>query len=333
MGKLRLSIAIADHPVTRALKDGSVRIEGVDMDFIDVRPQIAAFRRMIRNQEFDICEIAATTYLIARSFRYPLAALPVFLHRAFHHGAFLVRPDADVVQPKDLEGKKVGVRAYSVTTGVWARGVLAEQFGVDLSKVTWVVDDEEHVLELELPPNVVHVPAGQSLAALMASGELQAGLAGDAGIGRTGSPQSGWNAFNDPATRTYRPLILDADERAREWYQGTHIYPMHGVVVLKEALVCEHPWLAEAVTRAFQASKEIWFDRWRTGADDDARDRSYRTFSHFVGEDPLPYGVDANKPTLDALQRMAVQQGLLCAPLPLEYLFAAVSTSIFARTL
>ena len=118
----RLKMAIADYGHTRALKSGELPIAGVDAEFIKVVPIIAAFRRMVRDLEFDICEMAPTTYMIARARGAPYIALPIFLMRRFHHGGFAVRPDANIKVPKDLEGKKVGVRAYSVTTGVWTRG-------------------------------------------------------------------------------------------------------------------------------------------------------------------------------------------------------------------
>ena len=159
----RLKIAIGTYGHTAAIKDGSVPIEGVDADMIEVKPIIAAFRRMVRDVEFDICEMAPTTYMIARALGAPYIALPIFVMRRFHHGGFVVRPDANIRQPKDLEGKKVGVRAYSVTTGVWTRGIFVNEYGLDSSKVTWVVDDEEHVTSLKLPPNVIHAPEGKSL--------------------------------------------------------------------------------------------------------------------------------------------------------------------------
>src|SRR5579864_8370023 len=143
---------------------------------------------MVRQLEFDVCELAPTTYIIARAYGLPIRALPIFLMRSFHHAGLLVRPGAGIEAPKHLEGKKVGVRAYSVTTGVWARAILSDEFGVDCSKVTWVVDDEEHVTQLRLPPNVSHAADGQSLAEMMANGELAAGFQGNAGIGRSGSP-------------------------------------------------------------------------------------------------------------------------------------------------
>ena len=157
-GKLHLKIAVAEHPHTSAVRNGTIPIEGVEAEIITVEPQIGAFRRMVRQVEFDVCEIAPTTYIIARAYGAPFKALPIFVVRRFHHAGLLVRPDAGIKTPKDLEGHKVGVRAYSVTTGVWTRGILIDEFGLDSSKVTWVVDDEEHVTQLKLPSNVIHAP-------------------------------------------------------------------------------------------------------------------------------------------------------------------------------
>src|SRR6204780_5167647 len=154
----RLKIAIADYGHTRAVKAATVPIKDVEPDFIQVVPIIGAFRRMVRDLEFDVCEMAPTTYMIARALGAPFIALPIFLMRRFHHGGFVVRPDADIKVAKDLEGKKVGVRAYSVTTRVWTRGIFVDEYGLDSAKVTWVVDDEEHVTTLQLPQNVVHAP-------------------------------------------------------------------------------------------------------------------------------------------------------------------------------
>src|SRR5499427_7918941 len=188
----RLKIAIASYGHTKEIKSGAVAIAGIEPDFIEVAPIVAAFRRMVRNLEFDVCEMAPTTYMIARALGAPYVALPVFVMRRFHHTGLVCRPDSGIRVPTDLHGKKVGVRAWSVTTGVWARGILVNEYGVDSSKVTWVVDDEEHVTELRLPPNVAHAPEGRSLRAMMADGEIQAGFTGNAGIGREGSPQGGW---------------------------------------------------------------------------------------------------------------------------------------------
>src|SRR5438128_1779380 len=263
-----LKIAVAEYPHTAAVRNGSIAIEGVDAEMVTIKPQIAAFRRMVRQLEFDVCELAPTTYLIARAHGAPFSALPVFLWRRFHHAGLLVRPDAGIKTPKDLEGKKVGVRAYSVTTGVWTRGILINEYGLDSSKVTWVVDDEEHVTQLKLPPNVVHVAEGDSLASMMAAGAIQAGFANNAGIGREGPPKAGWQAKERKETEHYRELFADPDRLGAEWYQRTGIYPMHSTLVVKDEILNANPWLAPALFAAFQESKQRYVNRLLAGQSD-----------------------------------------------------------------
>src|SRR5881396_369712 len=148
----------------QALKDGSVKPRTFAFEFVEVNPLIAAFRRMVRGLEFDICEMAITTYICAKAHGKRMTAVPVFLVRAFHHGAILVNSKAGIKSPKDLEGKRLGVnRGYTVTTGVWARGVLADEHGVDLDKITWVLSGDEHVAEYKPPANVVPIEKGKTI--------------------------------------------------------------------------------------------------------------------------------------------------------------------------
>src|SRR5262249_51436611 len=153
-----LKTALATYPHTRALKDGAVKTPGLTLDHVEISPIIGAFRRMCRSLEFDVCEMAITTYLTAKAYGRPFTAIPVFVMRQFHHAPIVYNVKSGVRTPKDLEGKKVGVRAYTVTTGVWVRGILASEYGVDLDKVTWVLNDQEHVEEYQrsYPPNVVY---------------------------------------------------------------------------------------------------------------------------------------------------------------------------------
>jgi 4,5-dihydroxyphthalate decarboxylase len=312
MADLRLKVAIADYGHTRALKSGAVGIAGVDADFVEVVPIVAAFRRMVRDLEFDVCEMAPTTYLIARSHGAPYTALPIFLMRRFHHGGFLVRPDADVTVPKDLEGKRVGVRAWSVTTGVWTRGIFVNEYGLDASKVTWVVDDEEHVTALKLPPNVVQAPAGRSLQSMMASGEIQAGFTGRAGVGRAGPPVRDWDKNTEAraAALTWPELIADSEEVEAAWFRRTGIYPVHGLVVVKDEHLRDHPWLARALMDAFTASKAPYLEHLRTADAGGEDDRRYRGFLALM-DDPLPYGITANRDSIEALVGYAAQQDLV----------------------
>ena len=202
-----LKTAIATYPHTQGLKDGTVTAPDIEFEHVEITPIIAAFRRMCRRLEFDVAEMAITTYLTAKAYHKPFTALPVFVVRQFHHSPIVYNVKSGVASPKDLEGKKVGVRAYTVTTGVWARGILATEYGVDLSKVTWVLADEEHVEEYHkhYPANVVY-QAGANLAAMVARW-----------IPRTSNPSSPMPA------RLRRPGIarLDSIPSTIQWWSRT----------------------------------------------------------------------------------------------------------------
>jgi 4,5-dihydroxyphthalate decarboxylase len=318
----QLKIAIASYGHTRALKSGDVRIAGIDPLFIEVTPIIGAFRRMVRDVEFDVCEMAPTTYLIARALGAPFIALPIFLMRRFHHGGFVVRPDAGIKVPKDLEEKKVGVRAYSVTTGVWTRGIFANEYELDSAKVTWVVDNEEHVAALKLPPNVVHAPKGKSLQSMMQAGEIQAGFTGRAGVGRAGPPVSGWDKAS-AAGDTYPELIADAEKVEADWFRRSGIYPIHGLIVVKDEHVKSHPWLARSLMDAFVAAKKPYLEALKAGHGDSAEDQRYRKFLSLMS-DPLPYGMAANRPSIEALMSYSLQQKLIPSRLHLDQVFVEI---------
>ena len=316
-GKVKLKIAVAEAPHTAAVRNGTIPIEGVEAEIITVKPQIGAFRRMVRQVEFDVCELAPTTYIIARAFGAPFIALPIFVVRRFHHAGLLVHPDAAIKVPTDLEGRKVGVRAYSVTTGVWTRAVLIDEYNLDSSKVTWMVDDEEHVTQLQLPPNVIHAPPGRSLADMMADGELAAGFHGNAGVGRSGSPTGDWKTVE----AHYPELFPNAEELEADWYRRTGIYPMHGTIVVKDAVLAEHPWVAKSLFEAFSQAKDEWLAGLRANGPKNASDEKYAALTKVVGPDPLPYGIEKNRMTIEALERTAHQQRLTPRRMSIKDLF------------
>tara|TARA_B100000378_G_scaffold160686_2_gene129439 strand:+ start:616 stop:1602 length:987 start_codon:yes stop_codon:yes gene_type:complete len=317
VSKVHLKIAVAEHPHTSAIRDGSIPIEGVDAEIVTVKPQIGAFRRMVRDLEFDVCEIAPTTYIIARAYGKKFKALPIFVVRRFHHAGLLVRPDAGITSPKDLEGKKAGVRAYSVTTGVWTRQVLIDEYGVDNSKINWFVDDEEHVQELKLPANVSHVAAGDSLADMMARGDIVAGFDAAAGIGRTGAPTGGWQEVE----ANYPDLFPNAEELEADYYARTKVYPMHGTIVVKDSVLEEHPWVARSIYDAFTKAKDAWVAKLNSGEATGAGADKYRKLQKIVGADPLPYGIEANRATIEALEKTAFDQGLTPRRMSMDELF------------
>src|SRR5262249_40059047 len=296
----------------------AVAIGGVEPDFVEVVPIIGAFRRMVRDVEFDVCEMAPTTYMIARALGAPFIALPIFLMRRFHHGGFLVRPDSGIKGPKDLEGKKVGVRAYSVTTGVWTRGILVNEYALDSSKVTWVVDDEEHVTQFKLPPNVQHVTEGKSLASMMAAGEIQAGFAANAGIGREGPPKAGWQAEERKETQSYRELFADPDALGADWFRRAGIYPMHSTLRIKDEILKANRWLPKAMFDAFQESKLRYVNKLRNGESAGKNAPRYLKLMKVVGDDPLPYGLAVNRRSIETLILYAFQQRLIPRMLSVE---------------
>jgi 4,5-dihydroxyphthalate decarboxylase len=308
-----VTISLRSYGHTAAVKDGSIPVEGATLDFIEVVPQVDAFRRMVRTQEFEICELAPTTYFIAKCIGVaPYTAIPVFFERRFHHGGFVVRADSGITEPKGLEGKKAGVRSYSGTTGVWTRGVFMNEFGMANDRVTWVVDDEEHVRELVLPPNVEHAPP-KSLPALMASGAIQGGFLsradkaandGHAGLGRAGDA---------PDTAAYRELVDDAFAKGAEWYRRTAIYPMHSLLVIRDDVMAARPGLARALYDALSENKGRHVTAVLDGTAQEKIDDRYRKQAKVLGGDPLPYGLEANRPSLEALMGYAVQQRLIPA--------------------
>jgi 4,5-dihydroxyphthalate decarboxylase len=209
------------------------------------------------------------------------------------------------------------VRAYSVTTGVWTRGIFTNEYGLDSSKVTWVVDDEEHVATLQLPPNVVHAPAGKSLADMMAAGELQAAFTGNAGIGRAGSPTGEWKAVAKP---DYPELIQNPEKAEAEWFKRTGIYPIHGLIVVRDEVLWKHPFVARALYDAFVEAKKPYMAQLQGRAGDSADDKKYRGLMPLVG-DPLPYGMEANLPSIQAMLTYGLQQKLIPRPMTLDEAF------------
>jgi 4,5-dihydroxyphthalate decarboxylase len=277
--QLLLRTALGKSPLVRALKESIVTSDRVGFDFVGVDPVTRAFRRMTRAMEFDLCEMALTTHAQARAFGKPITALPIVLLRGLHHGALICRRDAPLRGPVDLVGKRVGVRAWSQTTGVWVRGILRDEYGIAPDSLTWVTEEDAHVQEFTDPPFVQRIASGQNLGAMLLSGEIDAAIA-LAGL--------------DPAQ--VRTVIPDADAAAAAWSQRTGVYPINHVVVVKDALLAEHPWLADELMRLFNASKRL-------------------------ADDSVPYDIAANRPAIELLMRYAAEQGLIPRAYTVEELF------------
>jgi 4,5-dihydroxyphthalate decarboxylase len=303
--KLKTALQTLGH--TRALKDGTVRPQGYELEFEEVPAIIQAFRRMVRGLEFDVSEMALTTYVAARAHHKRFTALPIFLVRGFHHGAIVYNTKLGIRRPKDLEGRKVGVnRGYTVTTGVWVRSILQHEHGVDLDKITWVLSGDEHVAEFQPPSNVVALEKGKTLEAAVAAGELAAAI----GV-----------QVEHPDVA---PLIPDAERVGFESLARTGHYPINHVLVVKDAALEAHPDLPARLFEAFADAKRPYVERLRKDeiAAPTKADRMYRRVLEITGADPLPYGVAPNRPMLEALVRYAKEQGIISRPVTVEELFA-----------
>lgn len=316
--KLRLMAELTLRTVTRvqgnnrALVEGLVKPRTFDFDFVDVPILIDGFRRMVRGLEFDVCEMAITTYLCARAFGKRFTAVPVFLVRAFHHGAIVYNTKAGIASPKDLEGKRVGVsRGYTVTTGVWVRGVLQDEYGVDLSKITWVLSGDEHVAEYQAPSNVVPMEKGKDMGEMLVAGELAAVI----GL--------------DVKHPDVKPLIPSALEAGLAALRERGHYPINHLIVIKDDVLAAHPEVAPDVFNAFAESKRLYLDRLKAGTieNPDAFDELHRRVMEIV-PDPLPYGIEPNRKVIEELMRHALSQGIIDRPFSPEELFTPNTRSL-----
>lgn len=288
-----------------ALRDGEVTPRSFTFEFEDVPVLNHAFRRMVRELAYDICEMAFTTYLCARAAGKPFTAIPIFPVRAFHHGAVMHNTTAGLTGPKDLEGRRVGVnRGYTVTTGVWVRGILQDEYDVDLSRVTWVLSGDEHVEEFAPPPNVEPVGEGGDVAAMLISGELPAAL----GI-----------TVDHPDVE---PLIEDPIGAGLEALRTRGLYPINHLIVVKDGLLAAHPDLAADLFGSFGEAKRRYLDRLRSGEITDATpvDATYQRAMEII-DDPLPYGIEPNREMIDKLVDHALRQGIIDHPIAAEDLF------------
>ncbi len=309
MARVPLTIACWDYDRTRALMDGRVGVEGCDVTYLPLSPE-EVFFRAFRHHEFDVTELSFSTYMMTRARgTCPYLAIPVFVSRAFRHSAIYIRTDRGITRPEDIKGRKVGVPEYQVTAALWVRGMLKDEYGVDPADVDWysggVEEPGRHEkADLKLPPGVrlTAIPAGHTLGAMLAAGEIDALVA----------PRAP-SCFSRHAPHVGR---LFADFRAAEkaYWKKTGIFPIMHVVGIRESLVERYPWLPASVFKAFVQAKALALPElhevaalkymlpWVAAEVEETE--------AVMGTDFWPYGIDRNKPTLDAIMRYSYEQGL-----------------------
>ncbi len=231
---MRLRTLLGSHPCTAALKDGSIKSDLVAFDFAEYSPTNRGFKPMVREGAFDIAEMAIVTYLMAKSFGKPMVLLPSVVVARFQHGHALYNAKSGTLTPRDLNHKRVGIRSFTTTTGAWLRGILANDYGVDLDSIDWVTFEDAHVAEFR--DTTKRAPAGKEIIQMLLDGELDAVLGEK--VERPG----------------VMPLFPDAAAEEKSWFAKHRVVPINHMVVVSEALSKNHPETVREVFRMLQES-------------------------------------------------------------------------------
>ncbi|MEK9646674.1 MAG: ABC transporter substrate-binding protein [Alphaproteobacteria bacterium] len=301
--KLKLTLACGDYEIVRALKEGSVEPDGIELNVLTDMDSSTRHWRMLRNREFDVCELSGSSYLMAKDRGQPFSAIPVFLHRRFRHGFVFVNTSKGIEKPADLNGKRVGLKTYQATAILYLRGLLAEEYGVDLKSIEWVTELEEEI-PFDVPKGITltQAPEGSDIGEMLSEGAVDAVLHPD---------------IIDPILRgDTRVGRLWTDYRSEEetYFKRTGIFPIMHATAIKTEILEEHPWVATNLAQAFEQAKFggykrmnnprvvplAWFlDEW------DAQ-------RELMGPDPWEYGLTpANRKNLETLIRYSRDGGLI----------------------
>jgi 4,5-dihydroxyphthalate decarboxylase len=288
MSAFKLRTVLGDHAHVQPLKRGEVRSDSVALEFVDFSPTNAAFKPMVREQKFDVCEMAIVTYLMARAYNKPLVLLPATMLGRFQHGYALYNAERGRLGPADLKGKRVGIRSFTTTTGAWIRGILANDYGVDLDQIRWVTFEDPHVAEYV--DTTERAPKDKKILQMLLDGEL------DAVLGETS---------DDPRLK---PLFADPKAEAERWYRQHGIVPVNHLVVVTEVLAKSQP---DAVREVYELLK-----------------RSKAAAKPPGGIDLVPFGVDAVRKPLELIIGYAAQQALIPRKFSVDELFDETTRSL-----
>lgn len=285
---LELQTLLAPYANTAALRSGKLRSPLINFNFADVKPANRGFKAVVRDQKFDLAELAIVTFLQAKTHGKPYALIPaVIVARGQHHTIFY-NPERSHLGPADLNGRKVGVRAYTQTTGAWVRGFLQEDYGVDFRSIRWITFEAPHVAEFTDPPWVQRAPEGKQLLQMLLDGEIDAAIFG------TETPE------NTPL----RPLIPDANGAAARWAETHGGVPINHMTVIRESIMATRPDVVREVYRLLKESAAA------------------------STKDPLRFGVEAVRKSLETMIRYAEEQGLIPRRFSVEELFNDVTRAL-----
>ena len=288
-----VKMLLGDYPLTQALKKGEVKSGTVNLEFADVKTVSTAFKRVVRNLEFDCSELAIVTFLMAKAYGRPLVLLPAVVMARFQHPHIVYNMERGPLSPADLAGRRVGTRSYTVTTSTWLRGILADDYGVDLSRVKWVTFEEPHVAEFRDPPSVERAPEGKELTAMLLAGEIDAAIL--------------------PAVPTdprLKPLIPDPPAAAEAWRKKYNAIQINHMVVVKESLSKSDPGAVREIYRLLGESKKA------------------ASLPRPGEVDVHPFGVEANRRNLEVIIDTVYRQGMIPRRFSVDELFDDVTRGL-----
>ncbi len=288
---LHLNTLMGNHPQAIPLKRGEITSSQIVFDFADVPVPHEAFKPFVRDLAFDVGELAIVTFLQALTYGKQLMLLPFVVSARFHHGSLGYPVSKGPTSPKDLEGRTVGVRTYSQTTGVWVRSILQHQFGVDPTKITFMTFDESHLAEYRDPPNCILPPPGRKLDDMLVAGELDAGI--PIALAST--------LMSDPRLST---IVPNPAQAAKDWYAENKAPPINHMLVMRKSVAQAHPEAVREIYRMFCAGRDAMPPLKE-------------------GEiDMLPYGIEKNRRGLELVIQYAFEQGVIPRKFPVDELFA-----------
>ena len=288
---MTLQALLGDYPNTTSLRKGAIRSSRLNLDFADVKVPNHAFKRVVRDLEFDVAELAIATYLTAKAHGKPLVLLPVVVRGKFQHESIVYNAGRGPLAPSDLAGRRVGIRSHSVTTVAWVRGILQNDYGVDLDRVKWVTFEDAHVAEVTDPATFERAPAGKDPLNMLLEGELDAAVL-------TGK---------DLKHPSVRYLIPDHETAEQAWYQRYQAVPINHMVVVKGSLLKSSPWVAAEIFRLLAESKQA------------------AGLPAANGIDAFPLGVEANRKSLELAIIYTAQQRLIPRAFTVDELFNDVT--------
>jgi len=314
---VELTLACGDYEITRPLKEGAVKPDGIDLKVVTAMDSPTRHWRFLRNREFDMAEVSSSSYIAARDNGLAFRAIPVFPHRRFRHGFVFINTGKGISKPADLVGKKVGVKFFLNSAALWLRGILQHDYGVPFRSIDWFTELDEDIAEARLEGvRITRVPTGRTIVDMLLDGELDAVLHPDliAPL-RERDPRVG-RLFPD----------YKADEAA--WFNKTGIFPIMHVLGIRQEIVEKYPWVPVNMFVAFEEAKAVAMKRmenprivplaWYR--------ESWEEQQAILGRDPWEYGLtERNRHNLETLVGYSHEQGLIRRRIPLEELFLSVS--------